>query len=277
MKPIPRRAHSILKRLDGTLRQRPSFSTETYYDSQSGLHVPVHNEKEVSVFLNLSKVPTSPDSFVPAQLYKEDASSNMADKLQELVEQGIRGLWLPPARFPRDLRNLQTLDNIAPPGFRFFVALESPLDKPLKTLSVLNEFKMHSDTEKLQEILSSHIESGANTTLRLGQDVSGDSDGMSVANQLATLIDAAGGANYLWVTPHDSADEDDVIELCEEIMYVDIAGPTMQSRIVIESAKEEVVDETMLVGINKFAVDDVSQVDTISDIATAQGKQLIMA
>lgn len=258
------------------LRQRASLSTEIYYDSQSGLHVPIHNEKKISIFLNISNVPTSPQSFVPAQFYKEDSSSDIPDKLQALAEMGITGLWLPPAEFPRDLRNLQSLNNVAPPGFRFFASVASPLNKPVKTLSVLNEFQMNADINNLQEIISQHIESGTSTTLRLGKHVCGDSDKMSVASQLATLIDATGGANYLWLTPHESADGDDVIELCEELMYLDVAGPTIKSRIVMDSIKEEVIDETMLLGINKFVVEDESQVDVISDVAKAQGKELAL-
>ena len=76
--------------------QRAMVSTQdTYYDSQSGLHVPVHKEKEISIYLNVNKEATSTSSFVPAQFYKEDASSDVPEKLEQLVQDGITGLRLP--------------------------------------------------------------------------------------------------------------------------------------------------------------------------------------
>ena len=76
------------------------------------------------------------------------------------------------------------------------------------------------------------------------------------------------------LTPPDSADEDDVVELCEELMYLDLTGPTMQSRIIVESGNDRVNDSTMLIGINKYVVADDSLVDLITEIALAQGKRL---
>lgn len=269
---LPRRAHSSLRQW--AFRQRASLSNDTYYDSQSGLHVSIHKEKEISIFLDVSRSGTNVNSFVPAQFYKEDSSSDMPDKLKALAEKGVTGLWLPPAEFPRDVRNLQTLNNIAPPGFRFFATIVSPLSQPLETLSSLHEFTMGDDQGDLKKTLKKHIANSTNTTLRLGEEVCGDY--MAVASQLATLIDSTGGANFLWLTPPNSADEDDVVELCEELMYLDVAGPTIQSRIIIDSLKEEVIDETMLTGINKFVIQDDSQIDLIADIAMAQGKELCL-
>lgn len=74
------------------------FSTGTYYDSQSGLHVPLHNEQEISFILNKRNEDTSTSSFVPAHLYKEDPSSDMPQVLQELKEKGITGIILPPIK-----------------------------------------------------------------------------------------------------------------------------------------------------------------------------------
>jgi hypothetical protein len=274
MSMIPRRVPSSLT--NRAFRKRAAFSADTYYDSQSGLHVPIHKEKIISVFLDVSREPTSPHSFVPAQFYKEDMSSDVPDKLRALVQEGITGLWLPPVKFPRDLRNLQTLHHIAPPNFNFFVCVESPLSESLERLSAIHEFSMTDDRGDLKDKLKKHVDNGTKTTLRLGRAVCGDSDSVSVASQLATLIDSTGGANYLWLTPPDSADEDDVIELCEELMYLDVAGPTIQSRIIIDSIKEAVIDETMLAGINKYVIEDYSHIDIIQDVAKAQGKELVL-
>ncbi len=267
-----------ITRRGARLLLRPSaLHSGAYYDSQSGLHVPVHNEKQISVFLNLSKVPTSSDSFIPAQFYKEDSSSEIPEKLRALTRQGITGLLLPHAQFPRDVRNLQTLNNIAPPGFRFFASVTSALSKPMGTLTALHEFHMNNDSADLKETLKQHIEIGTSTALRLGKEVCSDSDHMAVASQVATVIDSTSGVDYLLLTPPDYADEEDVVALCEELIYLDVTGPTIQSRIVIDSCREEVIDETMLAGINKYIVEDDALVDVISDIAKAQGKQLYLS
>lgn len=268
------RLNTIPRRATSSLIRQLSFHGGAYYDSQSGLHVPVHNEKQITVYLNVSNVPTSSNSFIPAQFYKEDSSSEIPERLWALAQGGISGLWLPPVQFPRDIRNLHTLNNIAPPGFRFFTSITSPLSQPLENVNTIHEFDFNSDISDLKENLRKHVDNGSRTALRLGKEVCGHSDYMAVASQLATVIDSTGGANYLLLTPPDHVDEEDVVELCEELIYLDVAGPTIQSRIVIESSREGVIDETMLAGINKYIVDDDSVVDTISDIARAQGKQL---
>lgn len=249
-----------------------SQSLSTYYDSQSGLHLPVHNEREVSIFLDKSTEEISTTSYVPAQLYKEDASSDMPDKLRELVERGIAGLCLPPAQFPRDLRNLQTLDDICPTGFRFFGSIKTPLSKPLASLSLLLKFT--TSASNLEDEWNRETVSGMSSTIVLGEELFVSEEPISVANQVAALIDSTGCGDYLWLTPPLEADDDDVIQLCEELMYLDVAGPTIKSRIIIDSVKEEILDEAMLVGINKFVVTDESQVDVVSDIAKWQGKEI---
>ena len=252
-----------------------AFFSGTYYDSQSGMHVPVHNDKEISVVWNISNVPTSSDSFVPFQLYKETSASDMPDKLQALTKQGIAGLWLPPAQFPRDFRNLKTLNSIAPPGFCLLASVASPLSSPFENLSAVHEFSAKSKaTWELIEDLRGHKEVGTSTTLRLGKDICSEADYVALASQVATIIDSTGGGDFILLTPPDAADDDDVVELCEELIYLDLTGPTMQSRIMVESSNDRVIDSTMLIGINKYVVEDDSLVDLIAEIALAQGKKL---
>lgn len=91
--------HRRLALFASTKRARSSFSTATYYDSQSGLHVPLHNEQEISLILNKRNEDTSTSSFVPAHLYKEDPSSDMPQVLKELKEKGVTGIILPPVKY----------------------------------------------------------------------------------------------------------------------------------------------------------------------------------
>lgn len=52
---------------------------------------------------------------------------------------------------------------------------------------------------------------------------------------------------------------DDVLALCEELVYLDVTGPTMKSRIIVDlttaaDTKQELMEETMSMGINKFVI-----------------------
>mmetsp|Transcript_37434 Transcript_37434/g.90993 ORF Transcript_37434/g.90993 Transcript_37434/m.90993 type:complete len:506 (+) Transcript_37434:109-1626(+) len=117
-----------------------------YYDSQSGLHLPVHNEREIQLFLDLSKKTkkkknnmdtnentstsssSSPSSsststssplslpffVIPNHLYKDGdpGASDIPEQINELQRNGIHGVIVPPIEFPRDIRNLQTLRSL---------------------------------------------------------------------------------------------------------------------------------------------------------------------
>eukprot|EP00934_Nitzschia_sp_Nitz4_P006581 Nitzschia sp. Nitz4//scaffold133_size116822//24170//25009//NITZ4_003797-RA/size116822-processed-gene-0.51-mRNA-1//-1//CDS//3329535366//6571//frame0 len=272
------RTKTVLKQLASLFSARPASkrapvaSFSTYYDSQSGLHIPHHDEKAIRLILSKASEDTGTDSFIPAQFYKEDASSEVPDKLESLSKQGVQGLCLPPAKFPRDLRNLQTLCNIAP-QFRFFVASTADIGSDLLNVSLLHHFDM-DEPQLLRKVLSSQAQAGNNTTIFLGESVCVQHDSMSIATQLGTLIDSTGAGNFLWLRPPTDADGDDVLQLCEELMYLDVAGPTIKSRIIIDSNNEEVIDETMNAGISQFVIHHEDDIDLIESTAKWQGKQI---
>ena len=71
---------------------------------------------------------------------------------------------------------------------------------------------------------------------------------LSLTNWIASLIDSLSGmgCGYLWLqTTNDPSDNatttsltisaDDWIRFCEELVYLDVAGPTLTSRLEIES------------------------------------------
>lgn len=255
---------------------RREFSNETqYYDSQSGLHLPKHNETEISIFLDISKQNLGKNSFLPTQLYKED-SSDVPGKLEAMRKEGVAGICLPPITFPRDIRNLQTLHHVAPDGFRFIASMDAmPPADIASSLSIMLEFPDEVGMQSAQEALTTKVQNSFHTTLRLGEAVCDGGNAMSVASRLATMIDNGGGVDWIWITPNSEiCDEDDMAELCEELMYLDVAGPTIKSRIIVDSVKEEIIDEMMLMGINKFALKEDFQIDVVEEIAKAQGKRM---
>lgn len=254
-----------------------SLAFSTYYDSQSGLHVPIHNEKEISIILDKRKEHSS-ESFVPAHLYKENAGSDMPDKIKSLQkDHGVHGLILPPPKFPRDERNLNTLSQISPPDFTLF-SYTAPLVKTAcSNVTMLLNYTNGSDTS-LNKMLKHHTSNQLRTCLVLGADCLAEEsqDPILLANDVASMIDACGGGNYIWVScPGKTFSMDHVVRICEELMYLDLPGTTVKSRLVVDATDDEVVEETMMLGVNKFIVENEESIKIIKDVAASQSKVIL--
>ena len=287
-------------------------STTTYYDSQSGLHIPVHNEKEIRLFLD---VHSSYDTFVPHQLYKNrDEANEMSDKLNRLVQVGIHGVIFPVLKFPRDLRNLQTLSVIAPPNFFFICSsgkTTSSIDNndhdgilKAKGYSSSTNFskifrydnsKKDGDGIKLQSSFKKSVENGNHTTLMLTEDIYGsdnncDVEPITLANNIASMVDTEGGCDFIWISSKtkDNVDNtikdpstdvlfgaDTIIQICEELLYLDVAGATIKSRLMLNPSHEDVLEDSMFAGVNKYVIDSEDQIEMVEDAAKNQGKSLV--
>ncbi|KAL7434563.1 hypothetical protein ACHAXM_004146 [Skeletonema potamos] len=260
------------------LKRYTPFST--YYDSQSGLHVELHNEGEISLILDVSNDLTSTSSFVPLQLYKEDSSSDMPDKLNELRRKGVIGAILPPITFPRDMRNLKTLQHIAPPGFLFFTSMnhsESVISfAASSSLSMMVDYSVRdADNAESSTRMKSYVEHGSSTTIKIN-DIGKGSDGpIVIANRIATLIDLTGSGDLIWLSSGNEDDADDMIQMCEELCYLDLPGKPVKSRLMVNSSNEKAVTEAMFSGVNKFVIDNEEQIALVTEIAEEQGKAII--
>ena len=200
----------------------------------------------------------------------------MPEKLLDLKTRlGISGVILPPSDFPRDVRNLQTLSNIAPPSFVFFSALNHANAQSLASVDCVNSILEFSEEKSvhLHNRMKQHVEGGIKTMLSI-PDSMYDREPISIANQVATLIDLTGGVDYVWLSGSSDLDADDVVRLCEELAYLDVAGPTIKSRLVVDSSDAEVVEETMFAGVNKFVIENEDQVSIVEEVATEQGKRI---
>jgi hypothetical protein len=306
------------------------LSTTYYYDSQSGLNVPVHNEREIKLFLSTRRPQRLQPFFVPHQLYKNQngESDDVADQLRALLRMGIRGVILPPLLFPRDVRNLKTLTAaVAPavttPDFTFLyshsgsspttASLGSHLveitasaaaktkkgrasDDPTPTLSLVVEYEDDGgerDGTQMRESLRRARDDGIHTTLRIAAgtaDASGaDFEPIALANSVGSLIDATEGGccDLIWISSSPSSDDDDgggsssfndsIVPVCEELIYLDVAGPTIKSRLLVDAAglDEDVLGDVMFAGVNKYVIDDDCQVEMIEMVAADQGKSIV--
>lgn len=239
------------------------------------MHVPLHKQEEISLILDKSKDDPSTSPFVPAQLYKEDRSSDMPDKLQELKEKGIAGVILPPVQFPRDIRNLKTLSAIAPEDFIFFSSVNdasSPIVSP-PSISVILDYA--ADSDAMQSAMTTMMKGGSSTTIALKDTGNIYANPIAIANWVATVIDSTGGADFIWLSANADVDAEDVVRMCEELVYLDLAGKTVKARMIVNSSNEEVVEETMFSGVNKFVIDNEEQIGFVEGMATSQGKSIL--
>lgn len=236
------------------------------------MHVPIHNENEIHVYKSWI------NPFL--QLYKNsDDAFEAKEQLEELTKE-FQGVFLsPPINHPRDERNLETLLNIVPNNEGFLV-FAPPLQKNDNVNpNVVVVLSHHDDT--LADRLNEYKQHTVPTCITLKNDESGGgSEPFELANQIADVMDESGGGNFVSVSSLLSQDEDYVVQLCEELSYLDVPGPTMKSRLILDSseadaANEDLVDEVMMMGVNKFVVSDEQQHECIQSVANEQGKQLV--
>lgn len=282
--------NSIL-RVGGSFCRRQSSSSsssspDTYYDSQSGLHLPVHKEQEIRIFLNTAAASPKGDlSFtIPHHLYKSrDEAHHVEEQLESLTAKGIHGVMLPTFQFPRDHRNVTALCTLLPPGFFALYSQEldtcTPQQQPPSPKGKNCSLVVALAEDDVKDRLEQAFQMGIHTTLRIDEGIYRDNDAITVANNVASMIDAVGGAcDFLWLSSsgdETAATDDQVVELCEELVYLDIAGPTIKSRILMDAVNNDAVEDAMFAGVNKFVVQQDDQVEMIESIAASQWKQIV--
>ena len=146
-------------------------------------------------------------------------------------------------------------------------------------------------TENYQDLLllssssSSSLPTTATTSLGLFDIESCyEEDPIIVSSNVASILDnvetagpsSSEGGNrgvfdYIWLSPLvdeqpdvDHVDPDTIIELCEQLMYMDVLGKTMQSRLIVsippdadddvDKIEEYFIEECLDRGINKFSM-----------------------
>lgn len=214
----------------------------------------------------------------------------MLDDIRAWRQRGSTGLIVPPLRFPRDGRNLATLADIKPRGFRLFAyhnqpgggggsAAETALKKH-DDVSVILEYSPTAPRDQFRNDLQDCVQQELHTTILLQHEslynnCDDDADPILVASRVADCIDDAhGGGDCIWLAAEaspstksandsDAADSaaDAVVRLAEELSYLDLPGATVQSRLMVSATggiqpEVIVVEEIMALGVNKFVVDD---------------------
>ena len=162
-----------------------------------------------------------------------------------------------------------------------------PADELLAAADGINlVFEYKGDDIALEELQSTKRGLAHAQSLRPGRTSIGlfdaaiynEQDPVLVANGVASLIDDTGGGSYVLLCPNDDVDvddEDDIVALCEEMSYLDVAGPTMKSRLVVSAVSDDQVEECLGIGVSKYVVGDASALDRLQAVVEEQGKQLV--
>ena len=262
-----------------------SSSTSTYYDSQSGLHVSLHKDNEVSLFTKLQIVGNGINNI-----------EDLIDKIQSLQNNEVSGSYLD---FNSD-SSMSSCVNHEESFAAFFASYKNSklcILIPSSSMIVSKEIPNYSNhniqsvfrySDESREEISVHYEThdsaNTKTTISLLDSLICDSsDPISVANGVAVLIDTTGGGDLIWVPgPNATQTLDDSLALCEELLYLDVEGQIMKARLLVDIAgcvcsddeNEEWMDECLNLGINKFMVDE-SQLEWSKSMVLEQNKQII--
>lgn len=252
----------------------------------------MHNDREVSVYLDR----TTAALWDAKDLQLEIAAMNA------LQQAGLYAGVLVSMESKNKLVT-QLTESLAAtaPDFTLFMASQgrTNVTYPINT-NVITVANYEEDDEEEEDSaekssipeaeLTAYMANGTKTSMGLFPDYYYHTNPIVVASEIASLLDKTGGPDFLLLVPEDYAcfenpvdGGDAMVKLCEELSYLDVAGPTVKSRLVVGACSEEQVDECLKVGVNKLILphdDDDTEafrlhLDWIRAIVEKQGKKIV--
>ena len=269
--------------------QQRSLSTTNkdnyYYDSQSGKHVPVHDESHVSLFLPVDDaVETVTPSLMTSSVQEgfagivlhdpnhDIASATFMESLLTALQHPQNAnlpktfqVWVDAATLVKETKDDKLAKQLQQQHFVYRVNVGNPDDKGSAPEEMVARLLVE------QQLWSAIV---CDVTTRSGGT---KTDPLQLASRVASVVDATGGSggDYVYLR---GTDADDMVRLAEELAYLDVEGPTLKARMVIDVSQlptqqdmAEVLDECLLAGINKYVVDQ-SRVASVLDMIKEQGK-----
>lgn len=243
----------------------------TYYDSQSGQHVPIHDESKICGYLLGNSV---------------ESNKSPKDTVQTARSLGLAGSLLPPL-IPqkRDVIDSSASDTWflhMPPTLFDRLSFDELVEgnKSNERINLCFEYSYQDgDTAQLSSLIQKvMIEYGKDrTSLGIFDAKCYKEDPILVASDVANVIDTTGGCSHVLLSPDDLVKPDDIVSLCEELTYLDVPGPTVKSRLVVRAVNGEQVEECLQMGISKFLLndDDGESLDVLESAVSSAGKELV--
>ena len=244
-----------------------SSDQETYYDSQSGQHVPIHDENKIYGYL-----------------IGNDTSKSPKDVVQTARSLGLSGSLLPPL-IPqkRDVIDSSAGDTWflhLPPTLYDRLSFDEVVDgnKSIECVNLCFEYTDGS-TDNLSDIIQKMMAEYKNrTSIGIFDEECYNQDPIMVASEIANIIDTTGSCSHVLLSPNDSVNPDDLRSLCEELSYLDVPGPTVKSRLVVQAMNEEQTEECLNMGVSKFLVvdDGGNSLDMLKSTVNSTGKEIVL-
>lgn len=236
----------------------------TYYDSQSGQHVPLIDESQVTAYLRLSR----------------DTHGGMAEQIKYATTWGMAGI----------ITTMLSLEDVS----------EFAASWKERTFALFIQLPTLSTTTHLRSIPSnmnlcfeytdnaSHLFHGSSR--RTSIFISDPNyyryrDPISVASGVANLMDTAAASersliSYILLDPPMAEDpqycQDEMVRLCEELSYLDVTGPTVKSRLIVSAQHRNSIEECLHIGVSKFIVEDIHSLEELGEAVKEAGKTLIL-
>ena len=321
-----RRLNSCVQTFMGSspiVTRNSSSSNDTYYDSQSGQHVAIHDESKITVYLR-GDYRTTPPSSIFLTAAKE---LGMAGSIITLPQQTT-------TRQQEDIGDgnnssaakfIESLSSDSADGSnKIFLHLQPTqyydlvAAKHTATISKIKPninlcFEYNNDDDYISSNIQSAMNKFDNDGITQTQTSIGifntkyllDEDPISVASQIASIIDTTseqcgiGSISNILVAPIAGDEEeayqftrydDELVQLCEELSYLDVPGSTIKSRLVVSALSSDQLEECLQMGITKYVIDyhnnnsydgcDIDSVESrlnmLQDAVEENGKELVL-
>ena len=273
--------------------QRLMFSsgTTTYYDSQSGQHVSIHDETKITAYSRKDDgtVTGAPSPAIWEAAKEMGMAGSIITLPQQLQHDFIKSLG--------SSSNSNNFLHILTSQYYDLVAKEKQLLIP-PNINLCFEYN-NNDSEYISSNVQSAMANfdGIQTSIGIfNPTYLLDDDPMLVAAQIASIIDTTsefgGTISNILVAPITDNDDalsksgtcdDELVQLCEELSYLDVPGSTIKSRLVVSALSSDQLDECLQMGITKYIIDTSddsksleSRLDMLRDAVEENGKELIL-
>ena len=269
-----------------------SSGSTTYYDSQSGQHVSIHDETKITAYLRTTGQPEAAYEMgmagsiitLPQQPQKDSCMIEVIKSLGSSSSNNNNNIFL----------------HILPSQYYDLVVAKEGNDTSIPS-NINLCFEYNNDGEYISSNVQSAMANfdGIQTSIGVfNPSYLLDDDPMLVAAQIASIIDTTseefgGTISNILVAPITDNDDalssssgtfdDELVQLCEELSYLDVPGSTIKSRLVVSALSSDQLEECLQMGITKFIIDasdDSENVESklamLRDVVEESGKELIL-